>query len=286
MNGSSEAGTSAGAGGVAFGLRTRWIRALVVLAAVAGGFSSHAAELLLVVQSERAVTQASYAPMAAYLSRAVGETMRVEVRRNPLAHWRALVAGERPALVLEDPHFADYRISRAGYRIAAAVNGTQSFRIAVGGLLLLDPVELAGRTVAALPPPSLSTMQFLHLYPDPVRTPRLVEAGSYRDAAAQVLDARAVAAVLPATSLSEHPDLTGAVALEELPEQALLVSPDLDESVFEAIGAALLAAGAEPDGRQGLAAMGAAGFSRSHSEAYEGLSRLLKGTWGYREAAP
>jgi hypothetical protein len=267
--------------------RRRVFLAFVALALGAVAASGHAANFSLVVQTTRASTQASFAPLAAYLSRAVGEPIRIEVRRNPLAHWRALAAGERPTLVLEDPHFADYRISRAGYRIAASLKGTQSFRIAVGGFLLLDPVDLAGRPVATLSPPALSTMQFLRFYADPVRIPRLVEAATYRDAAAQVFDARAVAAVLPASSLPDYPELSDAVALEELPEQALLVSPDVDETLFEGIVSALLSADAgSEDGRRVLEAMGVAGFSRSHAEAYEGISRLLKGTWGYREAAP
>ena len=129
-------------------------------------------------------------------------------------------------------------------------------------------------------------MQFLHFYPDPVKTPRLVEAGSYREAAMLVFDGTAVAAVLPATALSANPDLIGAVALEELPGKALLVSPDLDEMTFERIAAALIATAADSEGREVLSAMGVSGFSRSHAEAYEGFARLLQGIWGYREAAP
>lgn len=265
---------------------TRFWRSVALLIAIGAATSGQAAELTLVVQTERADGPASFAPLGAYLSRAMGTNIRVDVRRNPLAHWRALAAGERPALVLEDPHFADYRISRAGYRLAAAITGTQSFQIAVGGFLLLDPMDLAGRPVATLSPPSLAAMQFLHFYSDPVRVPRLVEAGSYEEAAMLVLDGGAVAAVLPAMSLSDHPDLSGALALEELPEKALLVSPDLDEMTAERVGAALLAAATEAEGRRVLAAMGVSSFSRTHAEAYEGFARLLKGTWGYREAVP
>lgn len=260
---------------------------IVLLAAAGAGFSSHGGELRLVVQTERTTTQASFAPLANYLSGELGKSVRIEVRRNPLAHWRALAAGERPAMVLEDPHFADYRISRAGYRVAAIVKGTQSFRIAVGDFLLLDPVELAGRPVATLSPPSLSTMQLLNFYRDPVRIPRLVEADSYKNAAARVFDASAVAAVLPAAALPDFPGLSDALALEELPEQALLVSPDVDEALFERIVVALLSADTESeDGRKALEAMGVSGFDRGHAEAYEGLSRLLEGTWGFRDAAP
>ncbi|MDX1514049.1 MAG: hypothetical protein R3174_09935 [Gammaproteobacteria bacterium] len=258
----------------------------VVLAISTWPHTRAAAEILLVVQTERRDAGSSFAPLGDYLTRVVSEKVRVEVRHNPLVHWRALISGERPALVLEDPHFADYRISRSGYRIAAAIDGVQSFIVAVGGLLLLDPGELAGQPVAALSPPSLSTMQFLSFFSDPVRTPRLIEAATYRDAAAQVIGARALAAVLPSTRLREFSELTGALALEDLPAQALLVSPDLDEGLYTDIGAALLNAAGDEQGRWMLEAIGVRGFIRSHPEAYEGLSRLLKGTWGYRNAAP
>lgn len=260
--------------------------ALVALALLLMVPAVRADELRLVVQSERGGAAATFSGFGELLSQLLGQTVRVELRANPLAHWRALVAGERPALVLEDPHFADYRVTRAGYRMVAALDRTQLFSIAVGGFLLLDPIELAGRPVAASPPPSLSTMQFLRFFSDPVRTPRLLESKSFEDAAEQVFEARAVAAVLPVEILHDFQGLRGIVTMEELPGKALLVSPDLEESVDQKLGTALLEAASRPAGRRLLDSLGARGFTRAHAEAYTGFAVMLRGSWGYRDLAP
>lgn len=258
--------------------------AVTALAVVASASAS--AELQLVVQGDEWSKTRDLPAVSAYLSKALDQPVGVHIRRNPLEHWRSLSAGERPSMVLEDPHFADYRVTRAGYRIVAAVEGSQTFSLAAAGFLLLDPMELAGRPVAALSPPSLSTLQLLAFFSDAVHIPRIIETPTYPAAAVRVFRNEAVAAVLPADDLRVYPELKEMLLMEELPAKAFSVSPDLAEVVADRISAALLAAAREPDGRQALAELNVSGFVRGHREAYDGLSRLLKGTWGYRRIPP
>jgi ABC-type phosphate/phosphonate transport system substrate-binding protein len=256
--------------------------ALLALTAAA----SASAEFELVVQGDGSTKAGKWSALSDYLSQALGQPVRVNMRRNPLEHWRHLTSAERPAMVLEDPHFADYRVTRAGYRIIAAVEERQVFALAGGGFLLLDPLDLAGRPVAALSPPSLSTLQLLAFYSDAVRIPRIIEAPSHRAAAARVLRNEAVAAVIPADDLGIYPELKEMLLMEELPGKAVSVSPDLAEVVVDRMTSALIDASRGALGRRALTELEISGFVRGHQEAYSGFSRLLKGTWGYRQVPP
>lgn len=244
------------------------------------------AELTLVVQSERLNGTRNLSAVSAFLSEALGQPVRLSLRQNPLEHWRLLAAGERPEMVLEDPHFADYRITRSGYRIVAAAEKRQVFTLAAGGFLLLDPMDLAGQPVAALSPPSLSTLQLLAFFPDSVHMPRIIESPSYRVAAARVYSNVAVAAVLPADDLAIYAGLKGMLLMEELPGRAFSVSPDVPEVIADRITSALLDAAGRPAGQRALTQLEISGFIRGHQEAYDGLSRLLKGSWGFRKIRP
>ena len=265
--------------------RCAW-RVLATVILVFAAVASASAELELVVQGHAWAKARDFPALSDYLSRALGQPVRVSIRGNPLEHWRRLSAGERPAVVLEDPHFADYRATRAGYRIIAAVEGRQVFALAAGGFLLLDPMELAGRPVAALSPPSLSTLQLLAFFPDAVHIPRIVEAPSYPAAAGIVFRNEAIAAVLPADDLGDYPGLKEMLLMEELPAKAVSISPHLAEVTAERLSSALVGASRGAGGRRALAELEIPGFVRGHREAYEGFSRLLRCTWGYREVPP
>ncbi len=264
------------------GVRRLLAAVILALASVAPVF----AQFELVIQGDEWAKAPGFSALSDYLSQALGQPVRVRIRQNPLEHWRHLIAGERPAMVLEDPHFADYRVTRAGYRIVAAVEGRQVFSLAAGGFLLLDPLELAGRPVAALSPPSLSTLQLLAFFSDAVHIPRIMEAPSYRAAAARVFQNEAVAAVLPADDLGVYPELKEMLLMEELPGKAVSVSPDLAEGIVDRITTALVDASRQAAGRRALAELEIPGFVRGHRETYDGISRLLKGTWGYRQIPP
>lgn len=240
----------------------------------------------LVVQTQAPHASIEHSPVAAYLSAALGEPVRIESRGNVLAHWRRLASGERPSMVFEDPHFADYRVTRAGYRIVAAESESQAFSLAAGGFLVLDPSDLAGRPVAALPPPALSTLQLLAFFPGAVRIPRIIESASFAAAAGRVMNNEAVAAVLPADELPAYPDLKGMLHMEELPGKAFLLAPELPDAVAERIVSALVLAREHEQGRLALASLGVPAFARAHREAYGGYARLLKGSWGFREIRP
>ncbi len=267
-------------------LINRGCRLAAAVVAIMALTASASTGLELVVQGDKWARARALPAVSTYLSKALGQPVKVEIRRNPLEHWRRLSAGERPAMVLEDPHFADYRVSRSGYRIVAAVEGSQVFSLAAAGFLLLDPLELAGRPVAALSPPSLSTLQLLAFFSDSVHIPQILEAPSYPAAAVRVFRNEAVAAVLPADELRVYPELKEMLLMEELPAKAVSVSPDLSEVTADRIASALLAASREADGRLALEELDISGFVRGHREAYDGLSRLLKGTWGYRPLPP
>jgi len=257
---------------------------LVALACLLGGAQARAARIDLVVHAGRpaAETRAAFTPLARYVSAMTGEELRLVVPENVLAHWKASQAPRGPELVLDDGHFADYRVKRFGFAVLAKVAGLTGFSVVTGPeTVLIEPEELYGERVATLPPPSLSALRLAELFPDSVRAPVLVEVSSYAQGIRSVVAGRAAAAVIPSRLVRKHPQLNVVMSTERGPGMALSASPALERGSREALRRAFLTADASPAGRRALARAGLEGFEPATAALYDGHARLLRGTWGY-----
>src|SRR5690606_37926144 len=111
---------------------------------------------------------------------------------------------------------------------------------------------------------SIGTLRLNALFPDPLRQPVVVEAGSVAEVL-RLLRARAVkAAFLPTAALTEYAigrDLAIVLTTEPIPRLALSASPRLPAELRERIRTAMLAAHASEAGREMLRAIGLAGFA-------------------------
>ena len=262
-------------------VRRAFLSAVLVCLAYCPSVVAGEGEYLMRVQAWNAAgdSRAAFQPLADYLARRVGESVRLAVAGQVLEHWQRVRDQGGGDVVIDEAHFADYRVRRFGYRVIAKVSGLRGFSVlARPSAMILEPEDLWAKRVASLPAPSLAAVKLIELFPDAIRTPRLVAADSYADAMRALGAGRVEAAIVPSELAADHPAYEVVLATEEVPRMAVSVSPRVDSRLADAIRDALLAA--EPDSRA-LSSAGLPAFEVASDELYEGYARLLRGTWGF-----
>jgi ABC-type phosphate/phosphonate transport system substrate-binding protein len=260
--------------------------ALLCLLGAARAAATDAPLVLLVqpVLSEEQ-TRRQYGPLAEYLGRAAGRPGVVATAPNFLAYWARVRADTGHDLVFDAAHFTDYRLQKLRYRLLAQVPDTVTYSLVVpASRPVTDPLELAGKTVATLGPPSIAAARLNAMFPNPARQPTIVEIGNADEGLQLVLGARVHAALLPTALVRAHLARAGgirAVTTTEPIPHALSVSPRVEARLREQLRAALLKAGDTPEGRSMLAAAGVERFEPADAAAYAGQSRALREYWGY-----
>ena len=258
-----------------------WLLAFAVTAPETVG-----AERVLLVQTPGSQTQVRaqrmlWRRLAERITDALGEPVRLVMTDHVLDHWERVRDGGGGDVVLDEAHFADYRVREFDYRIVARIRGLHAFCVVVrSGARVLEPEDLWTRTVASRPAPSLAAVKLLELFPDPIRAPRLISVASDEEAIRQVLDGRVGAAMVSAALATAHPGLEVVLATEELPRMAVSIGPWIDAQSADALKAVLV--GFEPlPSAQSLSGRSLPGFESADDELYAGYARLLRGTWGY-----
>lgn len=242
------------------------------------------AELSLVVQPIAPADEIlkSYRRLADYLGAETGHRIELVVPGHVLAHWRVVRNPGDRQLVIDEPHFADYRAKRSGFRIIARVSGRGGYSVVTRpGVLLIEPRELSAKRVATLPAPALGAIRLLGLVPDPVRAPVLVEVDSHAQAVQRLFEGGALAAVIPSAMVSTRPGLGVVVATEDGPGLAFSTAPSLSEAIRQKLVRALLEASGSEAGRRALLAASLPGFEPASETLYDGYGLWLRGTWGY-----
>ena len=206
----------------------------------------------------------------------------MELAPSALAQWTAMQRRPDYHLVMDGAHFTDYRVTRLGYHVLVKAAGVLTFSIVTApGTLVVDLEDLMGQPVATLPSPNLSALRLLALFPDPIRTPDLLEVASTESAVAKVLAGEALAAVVPTAVVDDHPELNVVVVMEQTPRVAISAAPSIDAATRERIRQALLDSGRNPSGREMLANTQLGRFEPATERAYHGYARLLAGVWGF-----
>ena len=222
-----------------------------------------------------------YQPVARYLSEATGQRVRLELSHNALSHWQ-LMRRDNYDLVLDGPAFTAYRAAKMGYTVVAKMPDVLSFSlVAHVDLMLFEPTELIGRTVASQPPPSLGALRLTELFPNPMRQPDMIETDAHQQAAEAVLAGRASGAMLPSPIVANYPDLMTLYTSEQAPAPGFSVSPNLSPELQESIRSALLNAHNTPSGQAMLEALNVPLFETADNARYSGLEIMLEGLWGY-----
>ncbi len=260
-----------------------WLLAATVTLSCRGE-PARGSQLSLVVQPIAPAEEIlrAYRPLADYLEAAVGGRIELVVPEHVIAHWGLVRRPDDRQLVIDEPHFADYRAGRHGFRILARVSGIGGYSVVTrAGVLLIDPMELSAKPVATLPAPALGALRLLALIPGPARAPLLVAVDSHPQAVRRLDQRATVAAVIPSALARTRPDLSVVVATEDGPGLAFSAGASLGETVRRQLAQALLEATGVDAGRRALSAASLPGFDPASETLYEGYSLWLRGTWGY-----
>ncbi|MCW8919401.1 MAG: phosphate/phosphite/phosphonate ABC transporter substrate-binding protein [Gammaproteobacteria bacterium] len=258
-------------------------RPLLMLALLAATTMATAAELTFAIHPvlPQQRTLQVYQPLADYLTLATGQQIRLITSSNFLAHWQ-MMKRDNYDLILDGPHFTAYRAKRMGYTVLAKLPDVVSYTLVANEeQMILEPVELIGKTIATTPSPALGALRLIEIYPNPLRQPVIVETPDSEQAAELAVEGKVVAAMIPAPLVGRYPSLTTVATTEQLPSPAISASPAVDLELQQALRRALLDAPNNPDGRKALEALNAPLLEAADNQRFQGLEQLLEGMWGY-----
>jgi ABC-type phosphate/phosphonate transport system, periplasmic component len=242
-----------------------------------------AAELTFAVHPvlPQARTVQVYEPLANYLSRVTGQKIRLVTNSNFLTHWQAMKR-DKYDLILDGPHFTDYRVKNMGYTVLAKLPDVVSYTLVSNeNLMIMEPSELVGKTIATTASPAIGALRLVELYPNPLRQPTIVETPDSEQAAELTVQGKVAAAMIPAPLVGRYPSLVTVVTTEQLPSPGISASPAVSPELQQALRRALLDAPNSADGRKALEALNAPVLEPADNKSFQGLERLLEGMWGY-----
>ncbi len=231
-------------------------------------------------------TKRAFQPLADYLGKASGKRVVIRTLPNFLAYWEVVRQDSGFHLVLDAAHFTDYRVKKLGFKVLAKLPDTVSYSLIVGSdALVIDPVELVGKTVATTGAPSIGAARLNAMYPNPVRQPIIVDSGTAEEGVEMVVKNKVQAAIVPTPLVSQRMAQGGGISVvtttEPLPHIAFSVSPKLDDATREKIRNALVNAAKTEDGRKMLKDVNFERFDPATEQVYTGQGSILKEYWGY-----
>lgn len=219
-------------------------------------------------------------PVVARLGEFTGRPVKLTVSTSAFGHWRLTRRPEQAHVVVDAPHFTDYRVKRHGFEVVARLARELGFTIVTSGRSeIIDPEDLHGQAVATLAPPSLASARMSQLYPDPIRSPLLIEVASYVEGVTALTRGEVVAAVIPTDSVAQYPELAVVVVCEDDPGFAASLSPRLSKDDRRAITRALLDPAPPTDQAHER-------FTPANAALYDGYAELLRGIWGFDADPP
>lgn len=231
-------------------------------------------------------TRKAYQPLADYLSKIAGKRVVIRTLPNFVAYWETMRLNNAYDLVLDAAHFTDYRIQKLGFKVLAKIPDTVSYSLIVGsGALVIDPIELIGKTVATPGAPSVGAARLNAMYPNPVRQPVIVDSGTAEEGIQMLIKNKVQAAIVPTPLVSQQMAQGGGISVvtttEPIPHIALSAAPRLNAEVREKIRAALVNAPNTEDGKKMLKDINFERFDPANEKIYAGQGTLLKEYWGY-----
>ncbi|MBI3571282.1 MAG: PhnD/SsuA/transferrin family substrate-binding protein [Gammaproteobacteria bacterium] len=269
---------------VAFGLGWPTMGA----AAPADVLKAEPGDLVFIIQPilNEEQTQRAYQPLADYLGKIAGKRVVIRTLPNFVAYWEVMRLSNGYDLVLDAAHFTDYRAKKLGFKVLAKIPDTVSLSLIVGaGALVIDPIELIGKTVATTGAPSVGAARLNAMYPNPVRQPVIVDSGTAEEALQMVLKNKVQAAMVPTPLVSQQMAQGGGISVvvttDPIPHIALSAAPRLNADVREKIRAALVNAPNTEDGKKMLKGINFERFDPANEQIYTGQGTLLKEYWGY-----
>lgn len=268
---------------------------VVFLAASGAAFSQERAptsessdasrELTLMVEpSYSAVRLAEvFEPLANYIGKATGRTVRLVTPRNYHFFWRDVRQNTPVDLMYAEAHFTDYRARRFGTIPLVRTAEKLSYSILVSDLIENPNVaNLVGKRLVTMPSPSLGFALLTQLYPNPVSQPEILSAAtSWRDGVEMVFADEADAAIVPTWLKDEYPNLIPVWQSREFMGTAISASPNLDPELRARIREALLSIHEDPAANEVLLELRISRFEPATAAEYAGADRMLREFHGY-----
>lgn len=200
------------------------------------------------------------------------------------AYWEAVRRGQYE-LAFDAPHFTDYRRLKLGFIVLAKTPDSASYSLVVRSAEgIVDPGQLVGKRVASLGLLSIGTLRLNVLFPNALRQPILVDAGTAEEALGSLRRRRVEAAFLPTTAVRRHIAAGGIAVLlttEPVPPLGISASPRLPAALRKKIRDGLLQAHRLEAGQSMLRAIALERFHPAGAEDFANQSYVLRGYWGY-----
>ena len=227
-----------------------------------------------------------YQPVAAYLSKVLGETVEYRHPHNFGLYQAEMQLGKYD-IVFDGPHFAEWRVVKLHHEILAKAPGQLVFVVVVKdkdrkyqGLK-----DLRGRSLCGLAPPNLATQTvFQHFR---IAQPNLLLSPSFPVAFKQMLAGKCTAVIL-AKRMYDRLAKTAPVksrvifTSKEFPSLTLTVSGKISEKKKGMLKKGLLS----PEAKTAMPGFmkqytAGKGFVPASPEEYRGTEQLLKDSWGF-----
>jgi len=227
-------------------------------------------------------TKKVYAPLAEYLTKKIGITIKIVTASNWMSYWETMKKGKEYDIILDAAHFTDFRIKRLGYTVLAKIPNTVSYTLVTNDDdLVLDPKELTGKQIATPGSPSLGGIRLAEMFPNPIRQPIFIETPDSIEAIEKVLKGDVQAAIVPTPLLNKYRDLNPVITTAQVPHIAISVSSRVSKETRAAIKNALIFATDSKEGVEMLDAIQFPEFVNASPTTYAGQGKLLQGVWGY-----
>lgn len=267
-----------------------WILGAAIASALALSATARAADFSFAVEPAFPPERAAeiYQPLMDYLGKATGHSFRLVTTRNYHFYWRDMRASTPVDFALDEPHFADYRIQRQGFEPLARTSEQTVYAVMADPGHADDGLDgLVGYRVVSMPSPSLGFVLLARMYRNPLAQPEIKsEASSWREGIDIVFAGEGEAAIVPARIADMYPNLVEVERTEPMPGPAVLAGPNVDPEVKDAVRTALLTLHEDESLYEVLVEVGAVRFESASPADYAGSQDLLRGVFGYSEAAP
>lgn len=270
------------------------LRKLLILACLAGAPGTVYAETYLFSAPplpDAAQSRSLYGPLMELLSRETGETFRY-VHAGDWFAYQSDMQSNRFDLLLDDAHFASWRIAARGHvPLAAARPKIHFVVVATRAGRIYSKEDLVARPLCAHPLPDLGTLAVLQSFDGPFQIPRIVEMRRPLERVQRVLTGECAGAVVPRYLY------TGSQAIRRVAEKLKIVTQTnaypgttltagnrVPESLRSEIRRILLSRAGGRATRQVRERLGGEdGFVEVGVEAYVGLDELLSGYPGFEK---
>jgi len=245
--------------------------------------AGNAKELSLAVNLGLSPTQAAvrYKPLLDYLGEVTGQKVRLYALPNALAHWE-MMRRQGFDLVLDNPAFTGYRVSKMNYTVIGKLPDVLSFTLVTNvDEMMFEPEELIGRKVASLPSPSLTGLRLNEIYANPMRQPIFLKVNTHAEALELVTKGQVQGAMVPTGMVTNLQNLNPIYTTSQMPAPGFSVSSSVTPELRDKIRQALLGAHKTDAGRAMLVSLNVPRLEAANNATYAGIETMLEELFGY-----